>query len=61
MMHVDEDQTEVHGLDTPFILGDGTLMQHPLDPLGPAKHLINCTCSTLLRIDWPGLRRDGLV
>lgn len=59
--HVREDEKEVRGLDTPFPMPDGTLIQYPHAPHIPAKHSINCTCSFLVRIDWVGLRRDGYV
>lgn len=59
--HVYESGQKVEGLDTPFIMQDMTPMQRPHDPAGPAKHVINCTCTVLLSIDWPRMRRDGVV
>ncbi|MCP3657205.1 MAG: hypothetical protein GY766_20320 [Herbaspirillum sp.] len=59
VQHVAENESEVRGLDTPFRMPDGTLIQYPHAPDTPAKHAINCTCSLLVRIDWVGLRRDG--
>lgn len=61
VQHVAENETEVRGLDTPFRMPDGTLIQYPHAPETPAKHAINCTCSLLVRMDWVGLRRDGYV
>jgi hypothetical protein len=59
--HVHESGQKVQGLDTPFVMQDFTLMQRPHDPAGPAKHVINCTCTVLMSIDWPRMRRDGVV
>lgn len=61
VQHVAEDATEVNGLNTPFQMPDGTLIQYPHAPEAPAKHVINCTCSLLIRMDWKGLRRDGFI
>ncbi len=46
MMH----NEEVRGVDTPFVLPDGTSAQYPLDPALPARHTINCRCSVFHRI-----------
>jgi hypothetical protein len=43
---------EVVGLDTPFVLPDGTMMQHSHDPAGGVKHNANCRCSTDFDIDF---------
>ena len=59
--HVMQSRTIVEGLDTPFIMGDGTLMQRPLDPNAAARHTINCTCTVQINIDYVRLRRDGLI
>lgn len=59
--HVAENETEVRGLDTPFHMPDGTLLQYPHDPNAPPSHVINCTCSLLVRMDWVGLKRDGWI
>jgi len=32
-------------IDEPFVLPDGTLMQHPGDPSAPIKQLANCRCT----------------
>lgn len=61
VQHVAENETEVRGLNTPFRMPDGTLIQYPHAPEAPAKHVVNCTCSLLIRMDWKGLRRDGYV
>jgi len=61
VQHVTENETEVSGLDTPFRMPDGTLLQYPHDPNAPAKHVVNCTCSLLVRMDWARMRRDGII
>jgi hypothetical protein len=61
VQHVAENETEVRGLNTPFRMPDGTLIQYPHAPETPAKHAINCTCSLLIRMDWAGLKRDGFI
>ena len=61
VQHVAENETEVRGLNTPFRMPDGTLIQYPHAPDIPAKHAINCTCSLLIRMDWAGLKRDGFI
>lgn len=43
---------EVTGVDTFFVLPDGTLMSHPHDPAGGAKHNANCGCRGDQTIDW---------
>ena len=42
----------VEGLDTPFILPDGSVMQHSHDPQGGARNNINCRCGTDFDVDW---------
>lgn len=59
--HVAENEATVRGLNTPFRMPDGTLIQYPHAPDIPAKHGINCTCSLLIRMDWAGLKRDGWI
>lgn len=61
VQHVAENETEVRGLDTPFRMPDGTMLQYPHDPNAPAKHVVNCTCSLLVRMDWARMRRDGII
>lgn len=56
--HVAMNGKEVVGIDTHFVLPDGTLMLFPHDPEGGAKHNINCRCRGEQRIDWAyGLKR----
>lgn len=49
--------TEVEGLETPFVMGDGVLMAHPLDPSAPVEHLVNCRCTYTTRVNWAKLAR----
>lgn len=44
----------VQGLDTAFVLLNGAVMQHALDPKGGAAECANCSCDTTfrLRYDW---------
>ncbi|SNT19623.1 Phage Mu protein F like protein [Sphingopyxis indica] len=42
----------VTGLTMPFILPDGSVMQHAHDPAGGAKNNVNCRCGTDFIIDW---------
>jgi hypothetical protein len=49
--------TEVEGLETPFIMGDGVAMQHPLDPSAPVHHLANCRCTVATFVNWSKLAR----
>ena len=48
---------EVRGLNTPFVLPDGSVMQYPLDPAGGAQNVINCRCTVVNRIDFAMLAR----
>ena len=48
---------EVRGLNTPFVLPDGSVMQYPLDPAGGAQNVINCRCTVVNRIDFSMLAR----
>lgn len=61
VQHVHESGQSVRGLDTPFTMSDNTQMQRPHDPAAPAKHVINCTCTLLLRVDWKRMRVDGVI
>lgn len=61
VQHVREDETVVRGLETPFVMPDGTQLQYPHDPDAPPQHVVNCTCSLLIGMDWVGLRRDGWI
>lgn len=40
----------VAGIDMPFVLPDGTMMQYAHDPAGGVKHNANCRCATDFRI-----------
>lgn len=42
--HIDINGTSVMGLDTPFILSDGSVMNFPHDPNGGARNNIRCSC-----------------
>ena len=42
----------VTGLSTPFVLPDGSVMQHSHDPAGGVKNNANCRCNTDFAIDW---------
>lgn len=46
IQHYEMNGQEVVGLDTPFIMPDGTAMQHAHDPAGGAEHVISCGCDT---------------
>lgn len=59
--HMAMNGEQVTGMNTSFVLPDGTLMQGPHDPMAPAKHVINCTCSLLLSVDWIAARNDGVL
>lgn len=48
--HLQAEGLEVRGLETPFILANGAVMQHALDPAGGAKECTNCGCNTLFRL-----------
>lgn len=50
--HIAMHRVEVQGLNTPFILPDGAVMQHTHDQAGGARHTINCTCTTRTKIDY---------
>lgn len=42
----------VTGIDTPFHLPDGSIMQHPHDPDGGVENNANCRCRGEQEIDW---------
>lgn len=42
--HIEMNGKSVMGLDTPFILSDGSVMQHPHDPSGGARNNVRCGC-----------------
>ena len=47
----------VEGLETPFIMADGTAMSNPLDPSAPVHHLANCRCTYTVRVNFAKLAR----
>lgn len=51
--HISMAGTTVRGLETPFELPDGSLMQHPHDPEGGARNNINCACG----VEYSRIRR----
>lgn len=48
--HLAMNNVSVEGLDTPFILPDGTLMQHAHDSDAGPEHIIRCGCDTEYRL-----------
>lgn len=44
----------VRGIETPFEFPDGGRLRFAHDPMGGARHIINCGCSTEYRIDRTG-------
>lgn len=52
LTHLAMNGESVTGLDTPFVLGDGSVMQYALDPNGGADNNVNCRCDTTYRIDF---------
>lgn len=54
--HVEIDGQTV-ALNDPFVMPDGTVMQHPHDPNAPVGHTAGCLCQADYRIDFlAGLR-----
>jgi len=49
--HLQANNMQVRGLDTPFNLPNGAVMQHALDPAGGAEECANCTCDTTFYLD----------
>jgi len=49
--HVIANNKQVRGLNVPFILANGAVMQHSHDQAGGAGEVVNCTCDTTIRID----------
>jgi len=50
---------QVREVDKPFDLPDGTKLMHPRDPAGPAKHTINCGCSSIPFMESWDVMRPG--
>lgn len=49
--HIQMNGVKVRGLNTPFVLPSGQLMQGPHDPAGGAKQNINCACTCNYSLD----------
>ena len=49
--HVAANNMRAQGLSTAFVLSNGAVMQHALDPAGGAAECANCTCDTTFRMD----------
>lgn len=49
--HVAANGKRVQGLNTPFTLENGAVMQYALDPAGGPAECVNCTCDTTFRMD----------
>lgn len=49
---------QVRGLNTPFVLGDGAMLNYPHDPNAPASQTINCTCASTYRL---AIRKEDLL
>jgi len=52
VQHIVMNNKTVQGLDSPFVLPDGTLMQYAHDPAGGAAQVVNCKCDTVFEIDF---------
>ncbi len=48
--HIEMAGKSVVGLDTPFVLSDGSVMMYPHDPAGGAHNVINCGCDCEYRL-----------
>lgn len=48
--HIEMAGASVVGLDTPFVLSDGSVMLFPHDPAGGAHNVINCGCDCEYRL-----------
>lgn len=48
--HIEMAGVSVTGLDTPFVLSDGSVMMYPHDPNGGAHNVINCGCDCEYRL-----------
>lgn len=49
--HVAANGMTVQGIDTPFQLNNGAVLQYPHDPNASGAETINCTCSCEIRLD----------
>lgn len=52
VQHILMNRVSVQGLNTPFVLPDGSLMQHAHDPEGGVGNVVNCRCDTLYEINF---------
>lgn len=50
--HVMLNEKSVQGIGVPFIMPDGTAMQHSHDPAGGVRNNANCACDTFYAIDF---------
>lgn len=50
--HLSMNNKTVQGIDTPFHLPNGSIMQHPHDPDGGVENNANCRCRGDQEIDW---------
>lgn len=49
--HIEMNRKSVRGLNTPFVLSDGSVMQYPHDPAGGARNNIRCGCTCNYSLD----------
>lgn len=49
--HIAINGQSVRGLNTPFVLSDGSVMQFPHDSAGGARNNINCSCHAEFRLN----------
>lgn len=49
--HIGMNRESVRGLNTPFVLSDGSVMQYPHDPAGGARNNIRCGCTCNYSLD----------
>lgn len=50
--HIAMDGVKVVGLNVPFFLPNGAVMQHSHDPAGGVENNVNCRCDTTYEIDF---------
>jgi hypothetical protein len=55
--HQEMNTVEVRGINTPFVLSDGSTLQYPLDPAASVENLVNCRCGYSIFVDWAMLAR----
>ena len=49
---------QVRGLNTPFVLGNGAVLNYPHDPSASGRETINCTCAATYRL---AIRKEDLL